>query len=212
MNRQSAVVHIVGLFAEQVKQLGITHGYKEIKAVISVTHDEEQGSFPVSQSIQLQLIISRDLTQLCNVEHGKASAAGNQNRLIKKSFRAYNTGGQLIFLILAHRKVVWLLGFQCIKHQVYGVFELLVILTDFHGVDELNEGGEVLFLHRSLIMDIANKRAVQQGFCFYPEIVSGLAFAFGIGDQRCYQLQDVLFAMDIGERVIVHGLLEVDGI
>lgn len=61
-------------------------------------------------------------------------------------------------------------------------------------------------------MDIANKRAVQQGFCFYPEIVSGLAFAFGIGDQRCYQLQDVLFAMDIGERVIVHGLLEVDGI
>ena len=59
---------------------------------------------------------------------------------------------------------------------------------------------------------IANKRAVQQGFCFYPEIVSGLAFAFGIGDQRCYQLQDVLFAMDIGERVIVHGLLEVDGI
>ena len=96
--------------------------------------------------------------------------------------------------------------------QVYGVFELLVILTDFHSVDELNEGGEVLFLHRSLIMDIANKRAVQQGFCFYPEIVSGLAFAFGVGDQRCYQLQDVLFAMDIGERVIVHGLLEVDGI
>ena len=87
-----------------------------------------------------------------------------------------DSGGQLIFLILAHRKVVWLLGFQCIKHQVYGVFELLVILTDFHGVDELNEGGEVLFLHRSLIMDIANKRAVQQGFCFYPEIVSGLAF------------------------------------
>ena len=120
--------------------------------------------------------------------------------MIKKSLRAYITGGQLIFLILAHRKVVWLLGFQCIKHQVYGVFELLVILTDFHGVDELNEGGEVLLLYRSLIMDIANKRAVQQGFCFYPEIVSGLAFAFGIGDQRCYQLQDVLFAMDIGER------------
>ena len=61
--------------------MGITHGYKEIKAVVRVTHDEEQGSFPVSQSVQLQLIISRDLTQLCNVEHGKASAAGNKNRL-----------------------------------------------------------------------------------------------------------------------------------
>ena len=120
--------------------------------------------------------------------------------MIKKSLRAYITCRQLIFLILAHRKVVWLLGFQCIKHQIHGVLELLVILTDFHGVDELDEGGEILLLHRSLIVDIANERAVQQGFCFYPKIVSGLAFAFGIGDQRCDQLQDVLFAMDIGER------------
>ena len=40
--------------------------------------------------------------------------------MIKKSLRAYITGCQLIFLILAHRKVIWLLGFQCIKHQVYG--------------------------------------------------------------------------------------------
>ena len=85
--------------------------------------------------------------------------------MIKKSLRAYITGGQLIFLILAHRKVVWLLGFQCIKHQVYGVFELLVILTDFHGVDELDEGGEILLLHRSLIVDIANERTIEKRFC-----------------------------------------------
>ena len=70
MDREPAAIHIVGFFAEQVEKLGITHGYKEIKAVVRVTHDEEQGSFPVSQSVQLQLIISRDLTQLCNVEHG----------------------------------------------------------------------------------------------------------------------------------------------
>ena len=71
--------YIVGFFAEQIEKLGITHGDQEVKAVIRITHNEEQSSFPVSQSIQLQLIISRDLTQLCNVEHGKASAAGNQN-------------------------------------------------------------------------------------------------------------------------------------
>ena len=34
----------------------------------------------------------------------------------------------------------------------------------------------------------------------------------GVGDQRCHQLQDVLFAMDIAEGVIVHRLLEVDGV
>ena len=120
--------------------------------------------------------------------------------MIKKSLRAYITGGQLIFLILAHRKVVRLLGFQCIKHKIHGVFELLVILPDFHSVDELNKGGEILFLHRSLIVDIANERTIEKRFCLDPKIVPRLAFAFGIGDQRCDQLQDVLFAMDIGER------------
>ena len=50
------------------------------------------------------------------------------------------------------------------------------------------------------IVDVPDKGGVEQRFRLDPEIVSGLAFAFGIGNQRCYQLQDVLFAMDIGER------------
>ena len=45
-----------------------------------------------------------------------------------------------------------------------------------------------------------------------PEIVPGLALALGIGDERCYQLQDVLLRVDVAEGVIVHRLLEVDGV
>ena len=81
MDREPAAIHIVGFFAEQVEKLGITHGNKEVEAIVSITHDEEQGSFPVSQSVQLQLIIGRDLTQLCNVEYRKARTTGNQDRL-----------------------------------------------------------------------------------------------------------------------------------
>ena len=81
MDWEPATIHIVGFFAEQVEKLGITHGDQEVKAVICITHDEEQGSFPVSQSVQLQLIIGRDLTQLCNVEYSKARTTGNQDRL-----------------------------------------------------------------------------------------------------------------------------------
>ena len=81
MDWEPAAIHIVGFFAEQVEKLGITHGYKKIKAVVSITHDEEQGSFPVAQSVQLQLIIGCDLTQLCNVEYRKARTTGNQDRL-----------------------------------------------------------------------------------------------------------------------------------
>ena len=61
-------------------------------------------------------------------------------------------------------------------------------------------------------MDIPDKGAVQKRFRLDPEIVSGLALAFGVGDQRCHQLQNILFRVDVCKGVIVHGLLEVDGI
>ena len=48
MDREPAAIHIVGFFTEQVKKLGITHGNQEVKAVIRITHNEEQGSFLVS--------------------------------------------------------------------------------------------------------------------------------------------------------------------
>jgi len=61
-------------------------------------------------------------------------------------------------------------------------------------------------------VDIANERAVQQRLRFDPEIVASLAFAFGVGNQRRNQLQDVLFAVNVRERIVVHTFFEVDGI
>ena len=79
MDRQPPAVHIVRLFTQEVEQLGVAHGDEEVKAIVRVAHNEEQGGFPVSQGIQLQLVVGRDLPQLRNVEHGKARTAGNQN-------------------------------------------------------------------------------------------------------------------------------------
>ena len=42
-------------------------------------------------------------------------------------------------------------GILASKHEVYGILKFFIILPDLHGVDELNEGGKVLFLHRGLI-------------------------------------------------------------
>lgn len=81
MDRQPPAVHIVRLFAEQVEQLGVAHGNQEVKAIVCVAHYEEQCGSPVSQGIQFQLIVGRDLPQLRNVEHGKACATGNQYAL-----------------------------------------------------------------------------------------------------------------------------------
>ena len=206
MDRKSAAVNIIRFFTQQVEQLGVAHGDQKVKAIVRVAHNEEQGGFPVSQGVQLQLVVGSDLPQLRNVEHSKARTAGNQD-----GFCGF-ASCQLVLFVLADSEMVGLLCLQRVKHQVNGVFELLVILPDLHRIDELDEGGKILFLHRGLIVDIPDKGAVQKRFRLDPEIVPGLALALGIGDQRGDQLQDVLLRVDVGKGVIVHGLLEVNGV
>ena len=79
MDRQPPAVHVVGFLAQEVEQLGVAHGDQEVKAVIGITHNEEQRRPPVAQGVQLQLIVGGDLPQLGNIEHGKPRPAGNQN-------------------------------------------------------------------------------------------------------------------------------------
>ena len=101
---------------------------------------------------------------------------------------------------------------KSLKHDVNRILELLVILPDLHGVDEFDQGGEVLFLDRCFIMDISDQCAVEQRFSFRPEFITGFSVPFGVGNQRGDELKDVLLAMDIGERIVVHALPEVDRI
>ena len=79
MDRKSAAVNIIRFFTQQVEQLGVAHGDQKVKAIVRVAHNEEQGGFPVSQGVQLQLVVGSDLPQLRNVEHSKARTAGNQD-------------------------------------------------------------------------------------------------------------------------------------
>ena len=85
--------------------------------------------------------------------------------MIKKSLRAYISGSELELRILPNRKVVRLFLLQIFKHQIDRVLKILVIFTDFHGVDEFDERGEVLFLLRRLIVDVPDESTVKQDFC-----------------------------------------------
>ena len=143
MDRQPPAVHIVGLFAQQIEQLGVDHRNQEVEGAIGVAHNQEQRCFSVAQGVQFQLIVGGNFPQFCDVEGGKASTAGNQNRLCGLARR------QLVKTILPHRKVVGLLFCQVLEHQVYRVLKLLVILSHFHDVEKFQQGGEVLFLLRA---------------------------------------------------------------
>ncbi len=75
-----------------------------------------------------------------------------------------HTGSQLVLGILTDCKVVGFALLQLGKHQVNGILKFFIILPDFHGIDKLNKGGEVLFLHRCFIVDVADERGIEQGF------------------------------------------------
>ena len=89
------------------------------------TSDKNIRRLPVSDGVQLHLVVAHQLPQLCNVEGRKPCTAGNQDRLSGFASR------QLVFAVLLDRKVVRVAGFQLIEHDIHWVLEGLIVLSGF---------------------------------------------------------------------------------
>lgn len=68
MDRKPTTIHIIRLLTQQVEQLRVDHGNEEVKGTVRIRHDEEQGSFFISQRIQLQFVISSHITDLATID------------------------------------------------------------------------------------------------------------------------------------------------
>ena len=84
--------------------------------------------------------------------------------------------------------------------------------TALPGVEHFQQCCKILLLHRGFIMQISDQGGQKQSFGLFPERVSAGPFALGVDHQGRDQFQNVLFAVDIGEGVVVHRLFEVDGV
>ena len=103
--------------------------------------------------------------------------------------------------------------FQPFKHLVYRGLKFRVVLAGFTGIYHFKQRSEIHFIVRRFVPDIANEGRIQQAFRFDPKILGALfALALGVADQRVYQLQNVLFRMDVAKRVVAHTLGKVNGI
>ena len=112
----------------------------------------------IPQRIQFQFVVHGDLPDFGNIEGSKSGTAAYQNRLGSLA------GTQLELLVLPNSEVIRVFDFQIFKENIHIVLEILVVLPDFKGVDELKQCGEVLFLHGSLVVNIADDGGIQQGF------------------------------------------------
>ena len=79
MHGKSSVVFIIRFFTKQVEHLGVRHGYQKIKGIVRVRDDEEHRRFCVSDGVQLQFVIGRNLPNLLNIKGSKTRRAGNQD-------------------------------------------------------------------------------------------------------------------------------------
>ena len=113
---------------------------------------------------------------------------------------------------MPHGEVIRLPACQLLEGQIHVVLKGLIVLAHLHGVDELDERGEVLFLLRGFVVDIADERRVEQRLGLLPEVVPGFPVTLGVGDEGRDQLQNILLTVDIRKGVVMVGLLEVDGI
>ena len=111
------------------------------------------------------------------------------NRLIKKSFRAYNTRRHLEFAVLLDGKVVRLPFLQLRKEQVHRALISFVILSGFTGIDKVQKCDEVLFFLRGLVPNVADQCGIIEAFRFDPEIFRRFfSFALRVHNQCVHQL------------------------
>ena len=76
----------------------------------------------------------------------------------------------LEFSVLLDREMLRVTRFQIVEKQVNRAFILLVVLSGFTGIDEIEQRDKILFALRRFIPDVADQRGVVEPFCFYPKI------------------------------------------
>ena len=141
-----------------------------------------------------------------DVEWCQPSTAGNEDALCGL------TCGQLVKFVLPPCKAVRLCFCQIFKEQINRVLVFLIVLQHLHSIEHFQQGRKILFLYWGFIMQIGDKRSQQKTFRFFPERVAASPLTLGVGHKRCNQFQNVLFTVDVAERIVVHRLFEVDGV
>ena len=104
MNGKPSVVNVICLVAQKVEELGIHDRHNEVEGVIGIGNDDEQRRLPVSDCVQLHLIVAHQIPQLCDVEGRKPCAAGNQDRLSglarDEKSRTFSSNSQTSYILL----------------------------------------------------------------------------------------------------------------
>ncbi len=79
MNREPAAIRIIRPFTQQIEQLRVRQTDEKVKAGVCVGHDEEQRCTLVSDGVQVQFIIGRNLAKHVNIKDREPRTTTDQD-------------------------------------------------------------------------------------------------------------------------------------
>lgn len=98
------------------------------------------------------------------------------------------------------------------EQQVEGRAEVLIVLASLSHGEQCQKAGQVVILRREPVAEKRDECRIEHLLGVLPERVSRLAVAVGVHDVAVHERQDVGVGLHILEWVVVHGLIEVDGV
>ena len=98
------------------------------------------------------------------------------------------------------------------EQQVERGLEVLVVLSGLGHGEQRQQVRQVVVLRREPVAQKGDEGGVQHLLRVLPEGVSRLAVAVGVHDVAVDEGEDVGVRLHVLERVVVHGLIEVDGV
>ena len=135
------------------------------------------------------------------------------NRLIKKSFRAYNTGSLLENLILLNGDMGGLLLLQCPEQHIQRTAVLLVLLPHIGKIHHVDHGLKVLLILWRFMDEVEHERGIQRNLSLFPEgVIAGGVTGRSVFDKIVDEGQHILFLPHIDEGIVAVGLFGVDEI
>ena len=126
--------------------------------------------------------------------------------MIKKSLRAYISGGLLENLVLPHSNMIRLFLLQSFKEQVQRGTVIAVILLGAAVLDHGQKHFQRLFLGRSLMEQIEHEGAVQGNLGFLPKrVVAGCVLRGSVFDEIVNEPEYIGVLSDVAEGIVAVG-------
>ena len=184
------MMDLVGTVVQGLEDLRIQQTDQKIEGRIVVRDHGIEGAFPLSQGIEVHIIVIRDGLDLRQVKRRQPHGGADQDGLCCFPGRLF------VNLVLPQRYALRVFLFHGAEQHIQRRKVFLIFLFHLGIFQHSHDHGKILLIRRRLLMEHEDDGLEKRCLRLSPERVRLMA-SLGRGrlDQRVHQLQRVLFVL-----------------